>query len=940
MASEQLPQPSLVALLDAVLDLDDEARHAYLEQHCTDATIREQALKLCRADSHNGGALDQSMDRLAACLLPEDAAPKPALMGHRIGAYRITAMLGEGGMATVWLAERCDGGFNQQVAIKCLKASLAGPELERRFSRERQILASLEHPGIARLLDGGVSEEGVAYIVMERVEGESLINWCLARNLSVARRLRLFADVCAAVQYAHQNLVVHRDLKPANILVNQAGQPRLLDFGVAGLLDDTATEQPDTRSVAMTPEYAAPEQWLGKSVGVAADVYALGVILCELLSGRRPAAAIHADSRPEQAKMPSRLIMAADDVPRSSRKRRASRVRGDLDAIVLKALRDEPAQRYASVAHIADDIKRHLRHEPVAARRGNFAYRSTRFVQRHKAALAAILLIVAVLLGALVQGIHQVRQTQEALADSQAVRAFLTSLFESNRPAGAASELPTTRQLLDRGAARARNEFADNPALRMRMLATIGGIYRKLGQYQQARSLLEEAATLVLQQTAAVNDELRLDILRQRALLDADQGKLDDALRQLGEILTEQRQAKTGPAQLATALRELGSVQSRLGQHENAIALQREAVGILRDQPVGVAFDFAGALNDLGVAFLRAGDDGQAIDTLQAALAESIKAYGPLHEGVSQTRSNLAIPLRRSGRYEEAEQLLRQAVEADARIYTEAHADAAQRLNNLGALLFVRDKPGAAEEVLQRALTMNRNVFGEHHPETANTEANLALAEYGLGRYDQAVSLQRAALAQFIATYGARHNSVAITQNNLARSLARHGKGKEARELAGQSLQLKQDLRGADSDACAPAMLTLAELDAQEGNPQSGLARLDQLMKLRGMEKRRNTPTILVYQLSHARLLCKAEQWQQGLTEINDLLTRTDLGESEAPLLRADAEEIHGDCLLGVGDRPQAVLAWQKALDLRSGRLPDEHPESRKIFLRLASEGH
>jgi eukaryotic-like serine/threonine-protein kinase len=939
MASEQHPQPSLVALLDAVLDLDTDARNAYLEQHCTDATMREQALALCRADSHNGGALDQSMDQLAACLLPGTAESRPALIGRRIGAYRITALLGEGGTATVWLAERCDGSFNQQVAIKCLKTSLAGPELERRFSRERQILASLEHPGIARLLDGGVSEDGVAYIVMERVEGESLTRYCRTRNLSTVRCLQLLVDVCAAVQYAHQHLVVHRDLKPANILVNQDGQPRLLDFGVAGLLDGTAADHPGTRSLAMTPEYAAPEQWLGKSVGVAADVYALGVILCELLSGRRPAAAIQAGFRPELDKMPSRLIMASKGVAHSSRKRRAHRVRGDLDAIVLKALRDEPAHRYASAADLADDIRRHLQHEPVVARRGNLAYRSTRFAQRHKVILAAMLLIAAVLLGALVHGIDQARQTRAALAESQAVRDFLTSLFESNRPAGAVSELPTTHQLLDQGAARARNEFADNPALRMRMLTTIGGIYRQLGLYPQARGLLEEAASLMPQLTAEGNGELGLDIRRQRALLDADQGKLDEALRQLTKIVAEQRQAKAPPTQLATALRELGRVQSRLGHHADAIALQREAVAILGSQPDLDGRDIAGAHNDLGSALLRAGDNEQAIDSLQAALAESLKAYGPLHKDVSQTRSNLAVALRRSGRYDEAEQLLREAVEADTRIYTQPHADAARRLNNLGTLLYFRDKPLAAEEVLQRARDMNLKVFGEHHPETASNEANLALAEYGLGRYDRAVSLQRTALAQFIATYGPRHNSVAITQNNLARSLARSGEGKEARELAQQSLQLKQELRGADSDAAAPALLTLAELDAQEGHPQSGLARLDHLMQLKGIEERRNTPTVVAYQLAHARLLCLAEQWQQGLNEITSLLTQASLGEAEAPLLRADGEETRGDCLLGAGDRSQAVLAWRQALDLRQKRLPDDHPESLKLRVKLAEQG-
>jgi eukaryotic-like serine/threonine-protein kinase len=938
MVTEHPSSMSLLELFSAVLELDEDARRTYLEAHCADIALRNEVQALCQSDSHVGGTLDTPVEQLASPLLPTSPNRPQSMIGQRIGAYRITGLLGEGGMATVWLAERCDGSFDHQVAIKCLKTALAGPELERRFARERQILATLDHSGIARLLDGGISDDGVAYIVIERVEGDSLVTWCERNQLSVRMRLQLFRAVCAAVQYAHQHLVVHRDLKPANILVNREGQPRLLDFGVAGLLDGAATDSPGTRSLAMTPEYAAPEQWRNKPVGVAADVYALGVILCELLSGSRPPPAMFAGDRPDHDKAPSRLTLSADKLPASTRKHRAKLFRGDLDAIVLKALRESPDKRYESVANLADDVERHLQSRPVAARRGSMLYRSGRFAQRHKVGLTACLLIATILFGALAQGFYQADKTRAALAESEAVRGFLTSLFDGNRPAGAASSLPTTRELLDRGAGRARSDFVTNPPLRMRMLATIGGIYRQLGQYAQARELLDEAAALMPPPATTQGDELRLDILRQRALLDSDEGKLDSAEQQLAAILAEQRQARAEPSMLATVLRELGRVQSLLGHHDDAIASQTEALEILHGQRQIDESGVAAARSDLGSAFLRAGESGQAAAILRRALDEKLKVFGPLHQEVAQTRSNLAVALRQLGRYDEAETLLREVVDADARIHTEAHPDAAQHLNNLGTLLEFQDKPLAAEPFLHRARAMNIKLFGEQHPETATSASNLAMVEFSLGRYDDAASLQRDVLAQFIKTYGAHHYSVAVAQNNLARTLVVSGQRQEARELARQSLQLKQELRGENSDAAAPALLTLADLDAREDHPLLGLEKLDQVMKLQGIEKRLNKPPVLNYQVAQARLRCQAGQWQIGLDEINDLLEQASLSESSAPLTRAEALEIQGNCEQALGAETKARQAWQQALNLRQKRLPDEHPDSGKLRARLAEQ--
>ncbi len=937
MSSEQRVLAPL-ELLEVLLDLNEDDRLAWLDQHCPDLDLRNKMLAVCRADSQTGGTLDQAIDCVAGALLQETPERAGNLIGQRIGAYRISALLGEGGMATVWLAERCDGSFDQQVAIKCLKTSLVGVAHELHFSRERQILANLEHPGIARLLDGGVSGDGIAYIVMERVEGESLLKWNRARDPTIRDVLHIFIKICAAVEYAHENLVVHHDLKPANILVNRDDQPRLLDFGVADLLDRAAADAADSRNIAMTPEYAAPEQWSGKPTGVAADVYSLGVILCELLAGVRPDPAMPASRSSNQDIAPSRLILSATAKPGQLQRRKARLLRGDLDAIVLKALQKAPEQRYASVAKFSDDIKRHLQHQPVLARRASLGYRTLRFVQRHTAALAAALLIVMVLVGALLHGNYQIAKTRQALAESESVRAFLTGLFESSRPSGATASLPSTHELLDRGADRARNEFAEDPLLRMRMLTTIGGIYRQLGQYPQASGLLDDATALMQAQTAIVDSDLRLDILRQTALLDADQGKLDQAELKLADILEELRSTADRPLILSAVLRERGRLQSQLGRHDEAIAAQKEAVKLLEDQPRTDAAELAVARNDLGTALLRAGHDEESVDVLHSALVEMLKLHGPLHREVAQTRSNLAVALRRLGRYAEAEQLLRDVVAADSKIYSAPHVDAARHLNNLGTLLVYQDKPLAAQEVLQRALEINLGLFGEHHPESATNAANLALAEFNLGHYDLAMRLQRGALAQFVETYGTRHYSVAVTQNHLARSLAASGETAQARTLAEQSLALKLELRGADSDSIAPELLTLAEIDAQQGLPGAGIEKLDQSLNLKGIVEAIDTAKVLPYQLAHARLMCETQDRQAGLSEIDNLLAQTKLAESSAPLLRAEAYAIRGNCLHAQGQIPAARQAWQQALDLRKNRLPEDHPDSRKLVVLLAAD--
>jgi eukaryotic-like serine/threonine-protein kinase len=426
-------------LLQAALDREPAARAAFLDEACAgDAGLRRTLDRLLAAHARAEGFLERSaLPDLVEML---DAQDQPLAVGHQLGAYRVVKEIGRGGMGAVYLAERADAEFRKQVAIKLIKRGMDTDAVTRQFRNERQILASLEHPHIARLLDGGTSASGLPFFVMEHVEGIPIDAYCDDRRLSVSERLQLFSQVCAAVSYAHQRLVVHRDLKPSNILVTKEGLPKLLDFGIARIMTAEAGAQTYSTVAGMrlmTPEYASPEQIQGLPATTLSDVYSLGVLLYELLTGhspyrlpsRSPEHFIPAilDAEPET---PSAVITRTDEATtaagvkttltpdRVSATREGSpdrlrrRLRGDLDNIVLKAMRKEPARRYASVAELAQDLQRHLVGLPVSARRDTVSYRARKFVRRNRAAVIAGALLLTSLAGGLVASAWQARRAR------------------------------------------------------------------------------------------------------------------------------------------------------------------------------------------------------------------------------------------------------------------------------------------------------------------------------------------------------------------------------------------------------------------------------------------------------------------------------------------------------------------------------------------------
>ena len=513
---------------------------------------------------HRSGFLEHAV-------LDSAAAQAPSLAGQIVGAYRLMSPIGQGGSGTVWLAERCDGRFEGRAAVKLLNISLVGRAGEERFRREGNILARLTHPQIARLIDAGVSATGQPYLIIEHVDGQNIDRYCDHRSLSIEDRLRLFLDVVDAIAHAHANLIVHRDIKPANVLVSTDGQVKLLDFGIAKLIErdtawgSTTQSSPLTREggTVLTPEYAAPEQLSGGAVTTATDVYALGVLLYVLLSGRHPAGeAMHSpatliraivDREPPRVSDAVRSGADAPDLTEHAvacgttpvRLRRL--LRGDLDTIVSKALKKSAAERYSSVTALADDLRRFLRHEPISARPASIGYQTATFVRRHVAGVVTSVAVVMLVAGLTLVHTRRLaaerdraqRETAKAVKVSELLMGVLSSADPYTIRGGTGE--PTVRAVLDASVAQVQTELADQPEMQTQMLTSMGRTYRRLAAYDTAQHLLERALAIG-ERTFGAEDA--------RVALTLDY--LGVVLADKGEVLGRRTPARRGAAHTST----------------------------------------------------------------------------------------------------------------------------------------------------------------------------------------------------------------------------------------------------------------------------------------------------------------------------------------------------------------------------------------------------
>lgn len=805
-----IPWERAESLFSRALELPPEEWSSFLEEEePEDASLRKQVLDLLRSSENAEDYLFDLANRAGVPSVPADQLGH--LTGKRLGAWRLVELIGQGGMGAVYLAERDDEQFRMKAALKILPLGVSSDAQRRRFFSERQILARLNHPNIARILDGGVTEDGTPFYVMEHVEGVRIDTYCNENRLSVVERVALFEGICDAVQHAHRKLIVHQDLKPGNILVTKDGQVKLLDFGIARMLESEGGLPADGTGVlgrAMTITYASPEQVRGEPVSTASDIYSLGLILYELLAGSHPyrhklrnsptAISVVTETIPEP---PSDLALApppmhpgGDADPTSSYSpselrstnpaglRRA--LAGDLDTVVLMAIRKEPERRYASVADFSEDLSNFLNRLPVAARPDSLGYRATRFVQRNGLAVAmgtvALLLTVGqvtVALRAAARDRDQAQVIQREASRAEAVTDFLVGLFEFTEGPDGLADTIRARTLVDRGADRILGSLDDQPDTKIQIMGAVAQVYGNLGLVDEELNLLEDALDMVRSQP----DPEELQVARYL-------GRVADAHRKHGdselaepyfqEALEIYRRHPEEPLQAVFVLLGYGETAARLGRADSALAMNAEGTRIRARELGNDALSTLRARTDRGVIF-RANDQPDSARALYESLLPELRAKG------DSARSLLAAVLNNQGyllRTQEdlagAEAAYREALDLERQLQLPSRL--LMLLNNLASVLNLQGKEAAAEGVLRERTQLARETWPEGHWRVGRTNETLATFFLGHDKPGEALPHAREALESYVTQIADEHQWTNRARLLLGTCLAELGRNQEA----------------------------------------------------------------------------------------------------------------------------------------------------------------
>ncbi len=834
-------------LFSAALDLPADQRSEFLSQACAaDAMLRAEVESLLAAHS-------KGTDVIEAPALGQGfsvPAPDSLLRGSeltsapdRVGPYRLEQIIGSGGMGSVYRAVRDDGEFEQRVAVKFIRYGGGREALLRRFYQERQLLARLNHPNIARLLDGGTTAEGMPYLVMEYIDGRPIDEYCDSRRLSITQRLELFRAVCAAVDAAHRALIVHCDLKPSNILVTSGGVPKLLDFGIARIVQletpDGAERTTTVPLTLMTPDYASPEQIRGAAVSTSSDVYSLGVILYELLTGRRPfrlktrvrfeLERIVCEQEPPR---PSVVVEGGKATAQLCHDRQSSparwhrRLLGDLDTILLRALRKEPDRRYSSVEQFSEDIRRHLAGLPVIARNDTLMYLASKFIRRRKGVVIAATLVLLSLLGGLFGIIREAKitadqrdiaqanlqraKTAEALLVDEAATArtsarqaemintFLRSMLAAANPYEQGRDV-TMIEVLDRAAARVGAELSVEPAVEAAVRRTIGNTYRSLGAYDKAEKHLQ-AAVAIHQQDYTRN-----------------------------ELATND---------LARSLIGLAGVLQDRGDYTGAELLYRRALEVYRGLRGDDHLDVIGTMTSLALLLRAKGDEKEADALLRQASERYVRSpraetREEVDVGGPTSHSHLALLLRYQGDWEGAERLLRQSLAEQHRLYGPQHPRTGDSAAALASFLQEKGDYAAAAEYHGRALAIRRNVPGGAHKLVADSLSALAALSIEQGDYAEAEELLRQALELREQDFDPSHPEIARTMIALGMVLLEQGIPADAEPVLRECLEIQKQALSEDDWRIASTESLLGEcLTSSEQYEEAEILLLDALAKL------------------------------------------------------------------------------------------------------------
>ncbi|NNE47436.1 MAG: serine/threonine protein kinase [Rhodothermales bacterium] len=888
-------------LFDALVDMSAGERSAFLDDRCRGQDdLRDEVEGMLRAHDNAGGFLSDSASQSAVELIADSAHILE--MPERVGPYRLTAEIARGGMGAVYLGNRDDGEFEQRVAVKVLQTGLPATDIRRRFLSERQILASLEHEHIARVYDGGVLDDGRPYFVMEYVNGSPIDDYCEQQGLNLRQRLELIRDVADTVRYAHYNLVIHRDLKPSNILVTPDGSVKLLDFGIAKVLGgdgaaDLAATQTGTRW--MTPEYASPEQILGRPPTTATDVYQLGVVAYEILTGVRPFRgedrSVFELERTICEDDPDRPSLAVRDTSVSlteqQRKTRSKLLAGDVDAIVLKSLRKESEDRYASAGEFSADVQRFLDGVPVSARQGSTGYRIQKFVRRYRWRVAVVATSVVVLLaGATAYAVQITRARAEAeaaaeiatleRAKSERVATFLAGLFEAGDLEKSQGDTLTVFDLVDRGV-QELDDLEDEPEVQARLAHVIGDVYHRLSQFDRSEQLLTRSA----------------DILR-------------------GIPATES-------SELPFTLEALSDLSVSRGDFEAAAVYAREAVGVASEVHGEKHATVARMMNRLGTAYFYQNDDSLAAHYYRRALEIYRSAEGAEGEGFASLVGNLGLIEQRAGRLVEAEALLRESrsLLQDVPGTEERVADATR---NLAIILGGRGELDEAEQLHIDHVAMRRVLDGDTSVAVSSALSFLGSLYQQRGEYEKSVETQSESLEILKQLFGPRHRYSAMAMNNLAQPLRLLGRYDEAEAHLRQSIDIRREVYGESHYRVATALRQVGNVLSARGNNAEALELFEEALQIREKHfgrNHKNTANSLNDVASTLASLGRTEQAEtvlQDAMKIWGVVSEPDNGQSRTRYLL-------GGLLLDRGELVYSEGLLREAYSERQQRFGADH---------------
>lgn len=725
-----------------------------------------------------------SIDPLQADTAATSRTSADAALPEQLGEFRILGLLGRGGMGAVYLAEQQQP--HREVALKVLRGAQDDPDALRRFQLEGEALALLDHPNIAHVFATGVDHRlgaAVPYLAMELVRGRNLLADADARGLDAAARIRQMLAVCAGVQHAHQRGVIHRDLKPANILVDSEGRPKIMDFGIARIVaegSDAATRLTEAGQVVGTIPYMSPEQLRGESrkIDVRTDVFALGVILYELLSGKRP--------RELDVSSLFSAIKSAERNPLVSLAKIEPKFGGDLDTIVMKALSESPAQRYASVADLAADLERYLDHRPIEARAPSALYIAAKFTRRHRTLVAAATIAFVALISATAFSLYSAQKEREARASAeraaaiaQSVNAFMDSMFSAAMPQEALGREISVREIVDQAARQLAVDPPEDREVDARITNSLAQVYQVLGRYDDAKALLAAGKQRIAAK-GGVEPELALDL----QMLDADlDGRTGDFRRYEAKAREAVEAAKRDLGKqhplYFKALNELAAAIAQQSRNDEASVLYEEILAAPVQLNDGADDLRSEVLSDYGSVKRNAGDYPAAERIFNRALDELMKAHGERYPSTLVAIQNVATIKQLTGDIDGAEALYRRALEGRIAILGEGHPETLTTRQNLANVMVIKGRQAEAVPILQELLSLQRKVRGPGHPNTSIAAATLAWAYEDLGRLDEAEALYRETLA-LERQSGADFPEAFSTQQNFAMLLMKRDKLDEA----------------------------------------------------------------------------------------------------------------------------------------------------------------